>query len=248
MSSDKPIRRRNSGAARKNDQQTQSQYQPYKDASWGFINHWYPALFSEELAEDEVEGIQICGVQIVLRRVDGRVYALKDQCIHRGVRLSAKPMCFNKETISCWYHGFTYNLASGNLDTIVGNPDDKLIDNTGLTTYPVEEVAGMIFVFVRDDDFPDEDVPPLNHDLPLRFPENSERFPHPLWPASASLLDENAVARGIHRTGEANWRIACENGFDNAHILVHKDNTIVQSNNWVRYKAYKWYVESRSPR
>ncbi len=81
MSSDKPVRRRNTGDARKNDQQTQSQYQPYKDASWGFINHWYPALFSEELAEDEVEGIQICGVQIVLRRVDGRVYALKDQYV-----------------------------------------------------------------------------------------------------------------------------------------------------------------------
>jgi phenylpropionate dioxygenase-like ring-hydroxylating dioxygenase large terminal subunit len=233
MSPEKPVRRRNSGAARKNDQQTQSQYQPYKDAEWGFINHWYPALFSDELLEDEVEGIQICGVQIVLRRVDGRVYALKDQCIHRGVRLSAKPMCFNKETISCWYHGFTYNLASGNLDTIVGNPDDKLINNTGLTTYPIQELAGMIFVFVRDDDFPDEDVPPLSHDLPVRFPESSERFPHPLWPAAPSLLDENAVARGLHRTGEANWRIACENGFDNAHILVHKDNTIVQSNNWV---------------
>ena len=47
------------------------------------------------------------------------------------------------------------------------------------------------------------------------------------------MLDDNVVALGIHRTGEANWRIACENGFDNAHILVHKDNTIVQSNNWV---------------
>ena len=233
MSSDKPIRRRQAGSVRANDQQTQSQYQPYKDAEWGFINHWYPALFTEELGEDEVEGIQICGVQIVLRRVDGKVYALKDQCIHRGVRLSAKPMCFNKETISCWYHGFTFNLQSGNLDTIVGNPDDKLINTTGLTTYPVHEVAGMIFVFVREDDFPDEDVPPLSHDLPVRFPESSDTFPHPLWPAAPSLLDDNAVARGIHRTGEANWRIACENGFDNAHILVHKDNTIVQSNNWV---------------
>ena len=194
---------------------------------------WYPALFSDELAEDQVEGIQICGIQIVLRRANGKVFALKDQCIHRGVRLSAKPMCFNKETISCWYHGFTFNLESGNLDTIVGNPDDPLINNTELVTYPVHEVGGLIFVFVRDDDFPDEEVPHLSEDLPVRFPENSERFPHPLWPAAPSLFDDNVVALGIHRTGEANWRIACENGFDNAHILVHKDNTIVQANNWV---------------
>tara|TARA_R110002110_G_scaffold205066_7_gene417347 strand:- start:504311 stop:505591 length:1281 start_codon:yes stop_codon:yes gene_type:complete len=218
---------------RKNDRKTQSQYQPYKDAAWGFINHWYPALFTEELEEDQVEGIQICGVQIVLRRVNGKVYALKDQCIHRGVRLSAKPMCFTKDTISCWYHGFTFNLESGNLDTIVGNPDDKLIGTTGLTTYPVEEVAGMIFVFVRDDDFADDDVPPLHHDLPVRFPQSSEKYPHPLWPPAPGLLDEGAVVHGMHRTGTANWRIACENGFDNAHILVHKDNTIVQALDWI---------------
>ncbi|WP_042878855.1 Rieske 2Fe-2S domain-containing protein [Cupriavidus necator] len=239
--SDKPvIRRRSSEAknneisnARVNDAKVQSQYQPYKDAAWGFINHWYPALFSNELPEDGVEGIQICGIPIVLRRVDGKIFALKDQCVHRGVRLSAKPMCLTKDTISCWYHGFTFDLESGNLATIAGNPDDKLIGTTGLTTYPVQEVAGMIFVFVREDDYPDEDVPPLSHDLPFRFPENSEKFPHPLWPSSPSLLDENVVAHGMHRTGYANWRIACENGFDNAHILVHKDNAIIHAKDWV---------------
>ncbi|MCC8392868.1 Rieske 2Fe-2S domain-containing protein [Paraburkholderia sp. MMS20-SJTR3] len=239
--SDTPIARRRSNGqrlneisnARVNDAKVQSQYQPYKDAAWGFINHWYPALFSHELPEDAVEGIQICGVQIALRRVNGKIYALKDQCIHRGVRLSAKPMCLTKDTISCWYHGFTYELGSGKLTTIAGNPDDKLIGTTGLTTYPVEEVAGMIFVFVREDDYPDEDVPPLAHDLPIRFPENDERFPHPLWPSAPSLLDKDIVAHGMHRTGFANWRIACENGFDNAHILVHKDNAIIHAKDWV---------------
>ncbi|MBL8646146.1 MAG: Rieske 2Fe-2S domain-containing protein [Sphingosinicella sp.] len=234
-----PIRRRQTvrlneiSDKRMNDQKLQGQYQPYKDAAWGFINHWYPALFSEELPEEGVEGIQICGIPIVLRRVDGKIYALKDQCVHRGVRLSAKPMCLTKKSISCWYHGFTFDLESGRLTTIIANPGDKLIGNTGITTYPVEEKGGMIFVFVREDDFPDEDVPPLASDLPVRFPDSSERFPHPLWPASPSILDEDAVALGIHRTGETNWRIACENGFDNAHILVHKDNTIVQAMNWV---------------
>jgi nitrite reductase/ring-hydroxylating ferredoxin subunit len=239
MNEQTPIRRRTKGAGgtissnRVNDAKTQSSYQPYKDAAWGFINHWYPALFSEELGEDKVEGIQICGIPIVLRRVGGKVYALKDQCVHRGVRLSAKPMCFSKDTISCWYHGFTFDLETGILSTIVANEDDKLIGTTGLTTYPVHEVAGMIFVFVREDGYPDEDVPPLAHDLPIRFPERSEEFPHPLWPSAPSVLDENAVTHGMHRTGFTNWRIACENGFDNAHILVHKDNTIVQAMNWV---------------
>lgn len=239
MNEVKPIRRRSRervnriSEQRVNDKKLQSQYQPYKDAAWGFINHWYPALFSEELAEGAVEGIQICGIPIVLRRVNGKVYALKDRCVHRGVRLSAKPMCFSDDTISCWYHGFTYDLETGTLVTIVANEEDKLIGTTGLTTYPVHEICGMIFIFAREDGFPDEDVPPLSHDLPVRFPERSEEFPHPLWPMAPSVLDENAVALGMHRTGHTNWRIACENGFDNAHILIHKDNTIVQAMNWV---------------
>ncbi len=238
MNEPKPIRRRtgrinSTSDTRTNDSRTQAQYQPYKEAAWGFVNHWYPALFSEELPEDTVEGIQMCGIPIVLRRIGGKVYALKDQCVHRGVRLSAKPTCFTKSTISCWYHGFTYDLASGKLVTIVANPDDKLVGTTGVTTYPVTEINGLIFVFIRDDDFPDEDVPPLAHDLPIRFPANDERFPHPLWPAAPSIADDNAVLRGMHRTGFSNWRIACENGFDNAHILVHKDNSIVHAMDWV---------------
>ena len=239
MNENTPIRRRRTAghagiaAERMNDSKTQSQYEPYKEAAWGFINHWYPALFSEELPEQHVEGIQICGIPILLRRVNGRIFAIKDQCVHRGVRLSAKPTCFNDSTITCWYHGFTFDLATGMLDNIVANPESKLIGKTGLTTYPVEEAAGMVFVFVREDDFPDEDVPPLHHDLPVRFPESNERFPHPLWPDTPSVLDEGAIALGMHRTGQSNWRIACENGFDNAHILVHMDNTIVHALNWV---------------
>lgn len=238
MSDDLIVRRRvvgsdQTGPNRVNDNKLQSQYQPYKDAAWGFINHWYPALFSNELGEDEVEGIQICGVPIVLRRIEGKVYALKDQCIHRGVRLSAKPMCLDEKSITCWYHGFTFDLDDGKLSTIVANPDDPLIGTTGVTTYPVEEVAGMIFVFVREDDFPLNEVPPLANDLPIRFPENNERFPHPLWPDTPGILDKNAVVHGMHRTGFANWRIACENGFDNAHILVHKDNAIVHAKDWI---------------
>jgi hypothetical protein len=74
MNESSPVRRRTVvqgheiAKERFNDDKVQSQYAPYKEAAWGFINHWYPALFSEELPEQHVEGIQICGVPILLRR------------------------------------------------------------------------------------------------------------------------------------------------------------------------------------
>lgn len=214
-----------------NDKLAKRMYQPYLEAEWGFINHWYPALFSHELEEGDTQGIQICGVPIVLRRSKGKVYALKDQCIHRGVKLSAKPMCLTDDTITCWYHGFTFDLASGKLVSIVAAPDDEIIGTTGVQTFAVEEHSGMIFVFVCDEDW-DEDVPPLAADLPLRYPENNERFPHPYWPDTPSVLDEHSVALGIHRKGYANWRLAAENGFDPGHLLIHKDNAIVHARDW----------------
>jgi len=214
-----------------NDKSTKKQYQPYMEAEWGFINHWYPAAFTHELPEGEMKGIQIAGVPIVLRRAKGKVYALLDQCLHRGVRFSAKPMCLNDETITCWYHGFTFNLDDGELSTIVAAPEDKLIGTTGIQTFAVEEVAGMVFVFVCEPDW-DEEIPPLSSDLPIRYPENNDRFPHPHWPDTPSILDKNAVVRGMHRTGNANWRLACENGFDAGHLLIHRDNAIVQAKEW----------------
>ena len=39
----------------------------------------------------------------------------------------ARPTCFTKDTISCWYHGFTYDLESGDLCDIIASQEDPLI-------------------------------------------------------------------------------------------------------------------------
>src|SRR5437879_13893360 len=77
----------------------------------------------------------------------------------------------------------------------------------------------MIFVFVGDEDY--KPVPPLSSDLPLRI--GADEDPQ----AVAYILDEHVFVRGIHRTGNSNWRLAVENGFDPGHVLIHYDNQIV---------------------
>src|SRR5229473_1523324 len=193
------------------------QYAPYLEADWGFKNAWYPALFSDELKENEVKGVTMAGHEIALRRSKGKVHALQDRCVHRGVRMSLKPTCLTDDTITCWYHGFTYGLADGALKTIVASPDDPLIGKVRIRTYPVEERAGIIFVFVGDADY--EPVPPLTADLPINITDDANAVPH--------ILDEQVYVRGIHRTGNSNWRLAVENGFDPGHLLIHWDNVIV---------------------
>lgn len=110
-----------------------SPWQDYLAAELGFRDHWYPAFFSHELKEadasagngEPVEHFRcevILGERILFRRVDGQVHAVHDQCLHKGVPLSKKPECYTKNTISCWYHGFTYDLASGDLVNIITDP------------------------------------------------------------------------------------------------------------------------------
>lgn len=199
-------------------QTTSSPYQAYLEAAWGLKNHWYPALFSHEIGEGEIRATQIAGIPLVLRRFKGKVYALKDECVHRGVKLSLRPTCLTEDTITCWYHGFTYSLETGKLETIVAAPEDKLIGRVGLQAFPTEEVNGMVFVFVGDADY--RPVPPLWHDLPIRLPDDYEhRVAYP--------LDPDTVLLGIHRTGNSNWRLGVENGADTGHIFIHYSNPLV---------------------
>lgn len=193
------------------------QYEPYLKASWGLLNHWYPALFSNELAEDDVKGTTICGVPLLLRRSGGTVYVLRDQCAHRGVKMSIRPMCLTGDTITCWYHGYTYNLETGNLETIIAAPDDEIVGTTGIQVFPVREVNGMIYIFVCEPGY--EPVPELHTDLPPRL----ENPAHPV----ANPLDPDAMVLGLHRTVQSNWRLGAENGFDPGHQMLHRDAAIV---------------------
>lgn len=197
--------------------QLSRQYGPYVEANWGFANHWYPGVFSHEVEERGVVGITIGGHDIaVTRDKDGKSWAISDRCIHKGVRMSEKPTCFANKTVSCWYHGFTFNVEDGNLDTIVGSPNDKLINNARVRTYPTEEFAGIIWVFVGDEDY---DVPPVETDIPMKITDKPN--------AIAYLKDPDVLTAGIRRPMYGNWRLAVENGLDPGHLLVHWNSPII---------------------
>lgn len=182
-------------------------FEEYVEAKLGFRNHWYPTLFSDELAEGEFKSHSILGDQLLMTRVEGKVLAVRDRCLHRGVAFSKKPECYMKGTITCWYHAFTYSMEDGKLQDILTNPSSKLIGKVGIRTFKVEEVKGIIFVFMGEIDPPDlsEDVPP-------------------------GFLEESLAVRGVRQQVASNWRVGCENGFDSTHVFIHKDSILLEGN------------------
>jgi carbazole 1,9a-dioxygenase len=193
-------------------------WQSYLDASLGFRNHWYPSFFSAELEEADVsEGLGepvakiktevMLGERILFRRVNGEVLAIHDQCIHKGVPFSKKPECYSNGTISCWYHGFTYDLKSGELVNIITDPESTLIGRNRIRTYPVKEAKGLVFVFIGD-----IDPPPLICDVPPGF------------------LDDDLMVHpnGWSKEVACDWRLGAENGFDPAHAYMHRNSPLVR--------------------
>lgn len=172
-------------------------YPVYDDAVLGFREYWYPVLFSRQLREGKGKGLILLGEKVALFRNQGRAYALHNRCPHRGVTLDAG-QCDFKGTITCPYHGWVYDLDSGKLmAALTAGPDAAIAKrgNVRVRTYPVEERAGLIWVFMGDGA-----PPPLADDVPDEF----------LQP------DSVVVGRITERGGD--WRHAAENGYDEGHV------------------------------
>lgn len=174
-------------------------WQRWIQAELGLRGYWYPALASRDLAEGRHHKATLLGEEILLLRHAGVLRAVEDRCAHRGTRLSGRPLTLSDDTITCWYHTWTFDLDDGRLRCILNDPESVLVGKTGIRTYPVQEAKGIIFVFIGDGT-----PPPLECDVPPGF-----------------LDDDMAICVGHSKVVNANWRLALENGFDPGHHFMH---------------------------
>ena len=174
-------------------------YPRYEAAALGFPNYWYPVMFSRTLRKKPI-AITLLGRKIVVVRDQGKVYALQDRCAHRGIPLSTG-VRLSGETITCPYHGWTYELKSGRLVAVLTDvPNSGICGKANVAVYPVEERARLVWIYVGAGD-----PPPVEADIP------------------ADLLSSDIVILGRAKLERGNWRIAAENGIDEAHArFLHR--------------------------
>src|SRR5579862_1415662 len=179
----------------RNGQSASSPWPHYQAATLGLRNYWYPAAWSRQIgAKPAVR--QLLGEPIMLRREGGKVYALHDQCPHRGIPLSVGRQEF-AGAWTCRYHGWTYDLASGELRAaLTDGPDSPIRGKVCVRTYPVQERAGLVWIWMGDG-------PPasLEADVPEQF------------------LQEDSVVMGRISIQRGNWRIAVEGSSDFGHAF-----------------------------
>ena len=74
---------------------------------------WVRAAAVGEVAEASAIDVELNGKRICLARVEGEFYALLDNCSHRDFPLSPGEVDPDACTITCEWHGATFDLKTG---------------------------------------------------------------------------------------------------------------------------------------
>jgi phenylpropionate dioxygenase-like ring-hydroxylating dioxygenase large terminal subunit len=122
-----------------------------READAGFLwDFWYPALRSSQIAGQRLATAMLLEVPLVLGRTpEGKAFAMRDSCPHRGIPLSHGH--FDGKTLECSYHGWKFDACSGQCLEIPSlSSQDKLkVDRVFAGHYPCEERDGYVWVYMR---------------------------------------------------------------------------------------------------
>ena len=177
-----------------------SRFPVYDSHDLAFPEYWYPIMWARDLKAGRGGagvGKTVLGQEVALFRDGGRAFAIENRCPHRGVPL-ANASCDFPGTRTCPYHGWVYDLASGELKAALTDGPDSPIVGKGsvrVRTYPVAERFGLVWIYMGT-----REPPPLETDVPEEW------------------LHDDAIVTGriTHRAGD--WRHAAENGYDEGHV------------------------------
>jgi len=172
----------------------------------GLKEYWYPALPARRVKSRKPLYWQMLGQELALfRDKDGNIAAVSDICPHRGASMS-RGDCFYQGTISCPYHGATFDASGECKAFLPEGPDSRMVGNLKIRVYPTRTLRGWVFIWMG------EGVPaPIEEDVP---PE---------------LFDEKAtVFLSTYTYWPANWILAIENQNDSHNgFYVHR-NSLMQ--------------------
>lgn len=177
----------------------------YDSAVRGIPGYWHPVMQSGALREGKPKSLKLFGEQIMFLRERGAVYALRDRCPHRGIPLSLGRQEFCG-TYTCRYHGWTFDLKNGALvAALTDGPDSAVVGKAHVTTYPVAERVGIVWMFHGDGS-----PPPVEDHIPVE------------------MLAPDAVIESRITERHGDWRYAAENGFDESHgKYLHRDSLMM---------------------
>ena len=112
---------------------------------------WYRALPSEKAKTGQLQKAMLLEIPLVIGRDrNGRPFALRDACPHRGMPLSCGQ--FDGELVECSYHGWRFEAQTGQCQLIPSLTSDQSlkVDRIYAGNYACEERDSFVWVFMPD--------------------------------------------------------------------------------------------------
>ena len=156
-----------------------------------FPNQWTPVIPLAELTTNPVS-IELAGEALVLfKDNDGDWHALKDQCPHRGAKLSLGVV--NKEGfLRCGYHGWRFDGEGACKGTPLNDLNAAALGKIQATALPTLEVGGALWVYTAtdpaSDDVPEPQLPDSLAGDPTHFVTYKQE-----WQTHWSRAQENFI-------------------------------------------------------
>ncbi len=174
----------------------------------GLREYWYPALPARRVKRSRPLYWRMLGEELALfRAADGSVAAVSDICPHRGASMS-RGRCFYRGTISCPYHGATFDAEGACRAFLPEGPESRMPGELRVRTYPTRVLRGWVFVWMG------EGAPaPIEEDLPPELFEGDA-------PRSLFLT--------TYTYWRCNWMLAIENQSDAHNYFYAHRNAVLQ--------------------
>ena len=158
-----------------------------------FINFWYPAVESKDLADEPLKRRMLGQDFVLWRDEEGQAHCLSNTCCHRGGSLGNGLVAAG--CIQCPYHGWRFNGDGRCVRVPSIGMNAKPPGRARVDAYPVTERYGLVFAFLGDLD--ESERPPI-----LEIPEWDQEG----WSSTCQEFKWNL-----------DYKRSIENGIDPAH-------------------------------
>ena len=121
---------------------------PPANADW-CLDFWYPAVRGDQVKTGKLQAVMLLGIPLAVGRDNqGRAFAVRDSCPHRGMPFTEG--WFDGELLECSYHGWKFDGHTGRCREIPSLTPDQDLDVERIRTrsFPSEEHDGYVWVYM----------------------------------------------------------------------------------------------------
>ena len=174
----------------------------------GYREYWYPGIMARDVGKRswwlfgrrKPVTVKMLGEDVLFfPGKNGRVAAIWNRCPHRGAIFTPKGRCEFDGTVSCPYHGYTFDETGTCVAALTEGPNSGQVGKMKVKSYPTAIVRGVVFVWMGE-----TEPVPLEEDLP------------------EEMFDSAYIVQPYRKLWTMNWTLTMENSGDNHGSYLHR--------------------------